>query len=99
MQIFGHYFFEDPEETAYLKQKEEKRMERVARQCERWGTQDEHTFWDITELPRGVFVPTEPTREDMKIHNYLMKKQECHIFYGNKFCYHKNGLGITNIEQ
>ena|SRR5438874_1394836 len=104
MRIFGWDIQEtflgllqDPEERAYFAEKEKLRRERVTQQCELWEINEDHRFWDITELPRSVFVPDPPAKEDVKMHEYLMKKQECHIFYGKKYCYHKDGLAITNL--
>ena len=100
MKIFGHYFFEDPEEDGFKKEWEEKRKQRVIEQCQHYGTKDEHVFWDLVEMPRVVADATweSKTKEDMKLHDYLMKKQECHVFYGKKYCYHtSDGEVITDI--
>ena len=107
MRIFGWDIqetflglFQDPEERKYFEEKEQKRKERIHQQCENWEMNEDHRFWDITELPRGVFVSDVPTDEDVKIHSMLQMKNECHIFYGKKFCYHTdNGEIVTDIKQ
>lgn len=100
MRIFGHYFFEDPDDRKFKEEWQEKRSQRVIQQCELYGTKEDKTFWDMIELPsKSVKYTHEDTaREDFKFHAELMKKQECHIFYGKKFCYHtENGEIITDI--
>ena len=98
MKLFGISLLEDPEETEYFKQKEEKRRERIVLQCNAWEMNEDHRFWDMIEMPVGVFIPNPPAKDDVKLHSELMKKQECHIFYGKKYCYHLGEEEITDIQ-
>jgi hypothetical protein len=56
-------------------------------------------MWDIIEMPVGVFIKDPPEKDDIKLHETLMKRQECHIFYGKKYCYHTElGEVITDLQ-
>jgi hypothetical protein len=101
MRIFGYELFEgllqDPEERAYRLEREQKRRERVIQQCQVWELSNDRSGWDMIELPREIFVKDPPAKADIKEHKKLMRKQECHIFYGWKYCYHKEGLVIARV--
>jgi hypothetical protein len=100
MQILGHYFFEDKEDALFRQEWEEKRKQRVIDQCISYGMKGETIFWDLIQLPRKSvrFTGENTTEEDFSFHEKLMKRQECHVFYGKKYCYHTDeGERITDV--
>lgn len=97
MKFLNRHFFEDPEEMEYRKQKEEKRRERVIIDCQQWESKDKQAFRDIIEIPVGIFMKEIPEPADVQLHERLITRQECHIYYGKKYCYHTDqGEVITD---
>ena len=99
MQILGHYFSEDREDKLFRQEWEEKRKARVIEQCISYGVKGETIFWDLIQMPREkAGIPRESIEDEIALHEGLINKRECHVFYGKKYCYHTGEQIVTGLE-